>query len=62
MSAPDEAPEVLETEVTPAMIEAGVEALSRFFGWDLDDPEKIVVSVFWAMWERAPLYTADPSE
>jgi hypothetical protein len=39
-----------EIEITPEMIEAGAEAIA----WldFLDDPEKVVTSVFSAMWEK----------
>ena len=40
-----------EIEITPKMIEAGENAISRFFGWELDSSEKIVCAVFSAMME-----------
>ena len=39
---------------TPAMLEAGADALESFFSFPLDDPEKVVLSVFLAMWARVP--------
>ena len=49
----------VEIEITPEMIEAGCEAISRYFCFELDDPEKVVCAVFSAMWEAA---RAAPSE
>lgn len=42
-----------EIELTPAMIEAGCDIIARFFSFELDDPEKVVSSVFLAMSEAA---------
>jgi len=42
-------PDEEELTITPEMLEAGADTLSRFFSFDLDDPEKIVAAVFVAM-------------
>jgi len=39
----------IEIDVTPAMAEAGAEAMSRFFCWEVDRPDEIAVAVFSAM-------------
>ncbi len=39
-----------ELVVTDEMIDVGCEAIQRFFGFSLDNPEKIVSVVFSAMW------------
>jgi hypothetical protein len=43
-----------EIEITPEMIEVGCEAISRFFSFELDDPERVVSSVFSAMAMASP--------
>ena len=45
-----------ETEITPAMIEAGVKELKLSFSLDgeMDDAEDVVVDVFMAMMQASP--------
>ena len=46
------APEA-EIVITPAMIDAGVDAIARFFSFELGDPETVVSSVFSAMIQQS---------
>ena len=49
-------------EITAPMIEAGVDAIYRFFGWELDDPERIVCSVYLAMTHELKAAMEAPSD
>jgi hypothetical protein len=51
-----------EVEITGPMIEAGVDAICQFFGWELDDSEKIVCSVYLAMIRASAAAREVPSD
>ena len=59
MEPPESAKDI---EITPEMVEAGADAIQRFFSFELERPERIAASVFSAMSAVAPTASEDQVE